>query len=70
MKDCAKKQELLTAWESAARSYSDAVRKLAKQVGNGPASDYDKLKKTTELERHSSRDARKAFDAHVKEHRC
>ena len=70
MNDCLTRRELLTAWEAAAAAYSDAVRDLAKHVGNGSATEYDKLKQKTEAERHRSREARKAFDAHVKEHGC
>jgi glucan biosynthesis protein len=67
---CSKKNSLLLAWQAATQSYSEAVSKLAKNVGQVKSDDYERLKYETDQTRTRSADARNAFELHVEEHGC
>jgi hypothetical protein len=67
---CPTKNMLMTAWQSAAETYSKAVAELSRQIGVLPKRDYENLKKAAEAARRDSRQAQANLEAHIAEHGC
>jgi hypothetical protein len=67
---CLTRTTLLTAWQSAADLYFQAVAELSKRIGIVPKPEYDKLTKAAEIARKQALEAQASFEIHTKEHGC
>jgi hypothetical protein len=67
---CSIKTALLSAWQSAAGVYSQAVAELSRQIGVLPKPEYEKLKQITENARQRSLYTQANLEAHIREHGC
>ena len=67
---CEEKQQLLTAYRTAAHRYNVAVEALCLARNGSQKTDYNRMLRTSELARAKSEQARINFEAHVAEHGC
>ena len=68
--NCKIKAGLPEEYKNRAKSYSNAVAELARNIGTVSKADYDNLNLQTQKARRVAARAMEALDAHTDEHGC
>jgi hypothetical protein len=67
---CADKRRLLDEYRSATASFSATLILLNERIGTSSSEQYEALRRTVDIERVNSEQARLALERHVAEHQC
>jgi len=69
-KPCSEKMDLASAYDQAARKYSEAVAALNKNIGTCAKDRYDVFFRSAEQARQNVATARECLAKHIDKHRC